>query len=140
MAQYGLHEFFRTSAKQGEGIEQLYTRLLECIPWQELPRTTTPLLFQIVREFLLERKEAGEAIIPMEAIEREVSQRYTERRAAQREIDTVVALLQARGLVYRLEPRPITILVLTRPDLINQYAASIIQAARNHPFGIGAVT
>ncbi|MCP4685388.1 MAG: hypothetical protein GY867_08060, partial [bacterium] len=57
----------------------------------------------------------------------------------QAEIDTVVALLQGRGLVYRLEPRPDKTLVLTRPELVNQYASSVIVAARNHPLGIGAI-
>ncbi len=48
-------------------------------------------------------------------------------------------LLQSRGLVSRLDPRPDVTWVLLKPELINQYGASIIQAARNHPQGIGAV-
>jgi len=48
-------------------------------------------------------------------------------------------LLQSRGLVHRLEPKPGTVWVLLKPERINQYGASIIQAARNHPQGIGAV-
>ena len=42
--------------------------------------------------------------------------------------------------MYRLDPRPGAIWVLLKPERINQYGASIIQAARNHPLGIGAVT
>lgn len=139
LAQGGLHAYLRTSAKQGEGVDQLWQRLLISIPWQELPRTSTPRLFQVVREFLLERKEAGDTLIPLETLQQEAAQRHPEHPVTPPEIDTVVALLQARGLVSRLEPRPGLTLVLTKPEMINQYASSIIQAARRHPQGIGAV-
>ena len=68
-----------------------------------------------------------------------MGRRYTERAATQVEIDTVLGLLQARGFVYRLAPTPNLQLVLLRPELINKYASSIIQVARNHPEGIGSI-
>ena len=139
LAKYNLHEYIKTSAKKGEGVEQLSKRIMESISWKELPRTTTPRLFQIVREFILEIKNDGKALLSMEVILQEVEKRYMERIVTQPEINTVIALLQARGLVHRLDPRPDTTFVLTRPELINQYASSIIQAARNHPLGVGAV-
>jgi small GTP-binding protein len=136
---YGLDEYIKTSAKEGEGIEELYQKLLEDIPWRILPRTSTPRLFQIIRDFLLKQKESGETLIPIEAIHREVAKQPIDRCATHSEVETVIALLQARGLVYRLDPRPEMTLVLTHPELINKYASSIIQAARNNSQGIGAV-
>lgn len=76
----------------------------------------------------------------MAAIRQAAAERFTERAATQAELDTVIQLLQSRGLVHRLEPRPGEIWILLRPERINQYGAAIIQAARNHPKGIGAVT
>jgi UDP-2,3-diacylglucosamine pyrophosphatase LpxH len=96
-------------------------------------------LFQVIREFLLERKEAGGTLLSMTEVRREVRQRYMGQQATRAEIDAVVGLLQARGLVYRLDPTPRRALVLLQPERINQYASSIIQAARNHPRGIGAI-
>ncbi|MBD2342323.1 metallophosphoesterase, partial [Calothrix sp. FACHB-156] len=139
IGKYGLDGYFRTSAKTGEGVEQLLQQILVSIPWHKLPRTTTPKLFQVIREFLLERKEAGDTLIPIERVKQEVERRYTERPPTQAEIDTVVGLLQARGFVHRLVPTPNMQLVLLRPEFINQYASSIIQAARNHPEGIGSI-
>lgn len=75
----------------------------------------------------------------MDVVQREVANRHTGHSSTQPEIDTVVSLLQARGLVHRLDTRPGLTVILTRPEFINQYASSIIQAARNHPQGIGAV-
>lgn len=139
LAAYGLDKYFKTSAKTGEGVEQVFQRLMSEIPWDKLPRTSTPKLFQVVREFLLERKQAGANLIGMEEVRRVAAARFTERAAAQAELDTVVQLLQSRGLVHRLEPRPGAVWVLLKPERINQYGASIIQAARNHALGIGAV-
>ena len=139
LAKYELNYHFLTSAKKGDGVEALFQHVLKSIPWNKLPRTTTPRLFQVIREFLLEQKESGETHISMAVIQKEVAQRYTERPASQAEIDTVISLLQARGFIHRLDPRADMTLILMRPELINQYASSIIQAARNHPFGIGAV-
>jgi len=139
LAEYGLDEYFKTSAKQGEGVELLFQRLLSSIPWDRLLRTSTPKLFQVVREFLLERKMAGGTLIAMDEVRQAAQERFAERAATQAELDTVVQLLQSRGLMYRLAPRPGMTFVLLRPELINQYGSSIIQAARNHPQGIGAV-
>jgi len=139
LGQYELDGYLRTSAKTGEGIDALMQRILQIIPWNELPRTTTPHLFQATREFLLERKEAGDALISMDEVRREARYQHPEREATEAQIGAVIDLLQARGFVYRLDPTPRLSLVLLRPELINQYASSVIQAARNHPRGIGAV-
>lgn len=139
LAQYGLDAHFKTSAKEGKGVETLFEELINGIPWDRLPRTSTPRLFQAIREFLLERKEAGGTLLPMDEIQRAAEQRFSERIVKQAELDTVVQLLQSRGLVFRLDPRANTTWVLLKPDLINQYGSSIIRAARNHSLGIGAV-
>jgi GTPase SAR1 family protein/predicted MPP superfamily phosphohydrolase/sugar lactone lactonase YvrE len=137
---YGLDGYYKTSAREAHGVDVLFSRLLNSIPWDQLPRTSTPLLFQIVREFLLEQKAAGITLISVELVRISIRERFMERAADDAELDTVVRLLQSRGLVYRLEPRPGVAIVLLKPELINQYGASIIQAARNHPLEIGAVS
>jgi small GTP-binding protein len=139
LAKYELDHHFKTSAKEGDGVETLFQYILEHIPWHQLPRTTTPHLFHVIREFLLEQKGQGKPLIAMEIVTKESGKRFTERQASQAEIDTVVALMQARGIVYRVDPRPHQTLILLRPELINQYASTIIQSARNHSQGIGAI-
>ena len=129
----------RPAPKPARGWNALFERLMSEIPWDKLPRTSTPRLFQAVREFLLERKQAGANLIGMDEVRQAAAARFTERAATQAELDTVVQLLQSRGLVHRLDPRPGATWVLLKPERINQYGASIIQAARNHPQGIGAV-
>ena len=59
LAEYGLDAHYKTSAATGEGVAELFGDLMAAIPWAELPRTSTPRLFQVVREFLLERKQVS---------------------------------------------------------------------------------
>ncbi len=139
LASNALDAYFKTSALRGDGVEALFERLLGGIPWERLPRTSTPRLFQTLRKLLLERKEAGDTLLSMGERRDALEERFTERTAEQDELDTVVALLQSRGLVFRLDPRPRVTLVLLKPQRVNQYGSSIIQAARNHKLGIGAV-
>jgi len=139
LAKYKLDEYFKTSAKNGDGVEELLKSLIKNIPWEELPRTSTPQLFQVVRKYLMDCKNSGTTIIPLEKIHQTVQKRLKKRPATINEIEAVVKLLQSRGLVFRIDLRPGSTFVLLKPELVNQYGASIIQAARNHPLGIGAV-
>ena len=76
----------------------------------------------------LECEAAGEALITMDEVRQAAQKRFTDRGTVQAEgLDTVVQLLQSRGLVHRLDPRQAT-WVLLKPERINQYGASIIQA------------
>lgn len=140
LALYELNKYFITSALTGIGVDILYQNILSCIPWDQLPRTNTPELFQIIRDFLLERKSAGQDIIIIGEILQNIRKRFSTRIPSYEEIIKVVSLLQSRGIVYQLKPKPGNIWVLLKPELINQYGSSIIISARNHPRGIGAVS
>ncbi len=167
LAEYGLDGYFKTSARTGEGIEQLFETMIGRIPWDQLPRTSRPRLFQVVREFLLERKQEGLTLISMDNVMRSVRQLYTESTITRAELDTVVQLLQSNGLLFRINPilpdddfsinearlsmsfaslrqalpsKLPAVLVLLKPELIEQYGGSVIQAARNNLSGIGATT
>jgi small GTP-binding protein len=137
LGKYALDDYFKTSANTGEGIRQLFEHLITDIPWDDLPQTSTPRLFHEVREYLLECKAAGKELIKLDEV-RQVAQKNLRARAT--EIDTVIRLLQSGGLIARIDPRPGLSFVLLRPELINKYGSSIIQAARNHPNDIGAIT
>jgi small GTP-binding protein len=139
LAEHSLNRYLRTSAMTGEGIDQLYQQICESIPWHELPRTSTPRLFQVIRDYLLERKGVGDTFVAMEEVRNAIRRRSHSYEPSDAELDMVVRQHQARGLIYLLHPKPDTWWVLLQPELLNQYAASIIRAARNHPSGIGAI-
>lgn len=140
IAEYGLDGYIPTSAKTGSGIDALRQRILDIIPWDRLPRTTTPHLFHAIRELVLERKAQGHVLIPIDDLRAQVGARYPSKQPGQSEVNSVVDMLQGQGLVYKLELVPSVWIVLLKPELINQYASAIIQAARSHERGIGAMS
>jgi small GTP-binding protein len=139
LSELGLDRHFVTSAKTGEGVEALLREVMAGIRWEELARTTTPKLWEFIRRVLLESKEAGDTLVALHHIHREVNRRYTERVVTGEELDTVISSLQARGFVHRLDSGRTGPQILLRPELINQYGSSIVQAARAHPRALGAV-
>jgi len=140
---FNLNCFFHTSAKSGDGIENLIKYLTHNIQWENLPQTTTPKLFHSIRQILMELKENGDIIISADRIKQEIELKY-KNKPNNEEIGTVILLLQSRGFIYLLytdtdSNDSNSSMILLKPELINQYASSIIQSARNHPLGIGAV-
>jgi small GTP-binding protein len=140
LTKYGIDNYFETSAMENIGIEKLFKELLKGIPWDKLPRTSTPELFHVLREFLLECKADNKALISIDEIHKAASERFTERAVTEAEIDAVIKLLQSRGLIFRLNPKQGITKILLKPELINQYGSSIIQAARKHPLGISSIS
>lgn len=139
VAQYGFDGFISTSAKTGEGVDELKKRIIESIQWDTLPSISTPYVFKAIRDFILTSKGSGEVLISNNNIQSYLQDFEPQNTASQTEIETVVNLLHTQGLVYRIEPNSRLSLILLQPELINQYASSILQAARSHPGGTGAI-
>lgn len=139
LSKFQLDDYVRTSAKDGEGIAEVVQKLVEGIQWSRIPRTTTPVLFQLVREFLMSQRASGTKIINIEGVLNFVQTEHNDDKVTSQDVGTVVSLLESQGLVFRLDPTPSEAWVLLQPELLNKYASSIIKAARNHPHGIGAV-
>lgn len=139
LIKFDLKKHFVTSAKLNYGIKQLFDFILKSIPWDKLPMITTDRLFNIIREYLMELKESNESLIELLILKTEVKKRFPEGDVTDQAVLTVVRLLQGRGFIQRLDPRPEMTIVLLKPELLNQYASSIIHAARNHPSGLGII-
>lgn len=137
---YNFSWYGRTCSKSGEGLEDLKHEIFSRVPWNKLPLTSTPYLFQVIRDYLLKCKEDGETLLAFPNLVQEINPRFKERQANKAEIDKVVELLQSKGLVYRLDPTPTISYVLLKPELINQYASCILLAARNCMHGTGTIS
>jgi len=77
LATYGLDQYFKSSAYTGEGVETILKHLMSEIPWDKLPRTSTPKLFQVMREFLLERKKSGDNLVSIEEVGKAATTLFT---------------------------------------------------------------
>src|SRR5579871_2166748 len=135
-AQHGFSAYIPTSAKRGKGIEELKQAIARAIPWDRLPCTSSPQLWQDIREYLLQRR-AGEDPLSRRGDLREAFQKaQPDAVFTEAEFDTVLGHAQAQGLVWRLSFGDF---VLMRPEMLNNYASAIVRAARKHKHGLGCV-
>lgn len=133
---YGYEAFIATSSKTGSGIASLRDAIKRAIPWSRLPVTSSPKLWRKIREYLILQKVGSEVLTRRVDLRKAFTSVNGEAEFTEAEFDTVIGHAQAQGLVWRLSFGDF---VLLRPELLNNYAAAIVRAARRHPHGLGCV-
>jgi TIR domain len=135
--QHGYRQFFATSAKTGQGVKDLRQAILHAIPWDRLPVTSSPKLWKMIREYLLQRRAGDEVLTRYPDLWEAFRQKYGGIEFSEAEFGTVIGHAQAQGLLWRLAFGDF---VLLKPELLNDYAAAIVRAARRQKGGLGCVT
>jgi small GTP-binding protein len=134
--QHGFDRFLATSAKTGVGVEELREAIKQAIRWERLPVTSTPGLWKAIRAYLLQRR-TGKVVLTRHVDLREAfRERYADPPFTDAEFCQVLDHAQAQGLVWRLSFGDF---VLLKTELLNDYAAAIVRAARHHAAGLGCV-
>ena len=133
----GLDGFFETSAKEGWHIEELTQAIHDGIAWEALPSVSSSVLFDSIKQFLLEEKQQGRLLSTAEDL-------YLGYRRAQPDsaddaelrlsFEACIGRVESRGLIRRLHFGD---LVLLQPELLDAYASAIVQAAKDEPDGLG---
>lgn len=136
LSDHGLEAYVATSAKTGEGIQHLNSLLRSLIPWEEIPLTHSPKLWRDLRGFVLTRREEADVLTRCSDLKIAFRIAQGDDPISDRAFDTVIAHLQAQGIIWRLSFGD---LILLRPELLNDYASSVVLAARNHSQGLGSV-
>ncbi len=134
---YDFLDFFSTSAKTGKGVHQLRSTISCTIPWDNLPVTSSPVLWRKMREYLHERRMSTDVLTQRRDLFQSFRDRNEKEGFQDAEFETVIGHAQAQGLVWRLSFGDF---ILMKPELLNDYASAIIHAARDHPEGLGCVT
>lgn len=135
----GFNGFFETSAREGWNIAELSNTLRKSINWERMPKVSSSELFQSIRSFLVGEKETGQSLIAIEDLYRTFLKKQLPAQPTDisDEFDTCVRLMETRGLIRRLS---FSGLILLQPELLDAYAASILQAAKEEPDGLGCIT
>ena len=142
LKQRGIKAYPHTSAKLGEGIEELIRRMKELIPWADKPATITTETFKRVKDFVLALKEnrrRRKVILTPEELRQRLEKTDRTWVFSDDEMLTAVGHLANHGYVTRLktsrgEPR-----VLLAPELLNNLAASLVLEARKNRKGLGSL-
>jgi len=132
----GFAAYIETSAKSGEGIEELKRKIQDAIQWDDLPFVVTPDVFARLKEFLVEQKEQGRVLSSRDNLLAEYLADHPDDADAEDKFDTCLGLLQASGLIRRLS---FADLVLLQPEMLDNYCAWMAFAARDEPDGLGHI-
>ena len=158
MADFGLAQYFKTSAKEAVDTDLLRSRVLAEIDWSRIPEVTSTTLFAAVKKFVTEQRtrtlltpinELGrrfQAEVPS-AVQLLTGQEPASEPAGDSPpelsparlasvFEGSVARLESAGLVKRLK---FADYVLLQPELLDAYAGAMVNAARDEPDGLGSI-
>jgi hypothetical protein len=133
--------YYRTSAKEGWGIAELSTAIRKAIDWQALPAGSSTSEFSEIKHFLIQEKQGGHLLSSVTDLYHRYEAGHTSRAGSReqgrRAFETCIGLLESRDLIHRLS---FGNLVLLQPELLDVYAADIVNAAKSEPDGLGCIS
>ena len=136
----GFDGFFATSAKEGRNIAALIQAIQGAIDWTQLPWVQSSELFQRIKTFLVEEKEAGRVLSTAADLYHaflRAEPALARSEELRKQFETCIGLVESRGLIRRLS---FGNLVLLQPELLDTYASALVNAVRDDPDGFGSIT
>ena len=135
----GLDGFFETSAKEGWQITELKDAIEGAINWDALPMVSSSVLFDSIKQFLLEEKKQGRVLCTADDLFHGFLRTQpddTDHDTLRASFETCVGRVESRDLIRRLHFGG---LVLLQPELLDAYASALVQAAKSEPDGLGFI-
>jgi hypothetical protein len=136
---FRLDGFFETSAKEGWQITELKSSIEAAIDWDALPMVSSSVLFDSIKQFLLEEKKQGRVLCTADDLFRGFLRTQpddTDHNTLRVSFETCVGRVESRDLIRRLHFGG---LVLLQPELLDGYASALVQAAKSEPDGLGFI-
>lgn len=100
MAERGFRPpLYLTSAKTGEGCEELHAAIVEAIDWQSIPETTSPVLYHRLKQEILHLRDSGWVLIRLAQLKQRMELTLLSERFELVELQAVVGLLAGPGIV-----------------------------------------
>ena len=134
--------YLSTSAKNGEGVNDLIEQMKMQIPWDTKSATVTTTTFRRIKDHVLQLKEnqQRDRVVLSPAELRVLLEKGDEHwQFSDAEMLTAVGHLENHGYVKRLRTSRGDTCILLAPELLNNLAASFILEARRNPKGLGSL-
>jgi len=135
-------DYLPTSALTPRGLAELGKAVVGQIKWDDLSKTTRPRLFQLIRDFIRERQDAGEVVLLYAELEKQVrarAEREAEVEFDAQSINTVISQLAGQGAIVETRLSSGDRVLVLQIGFISIYAGSLILAARDNPRGVPAL-
>lgn len=126
-----------TSAKTGEGCKELRESILQSIDWKRIPKTTSPVLYQSLKQEILQLRDSDMVLIRFAELKQRIELALPEEYFTLDELHAVIGLLDGPGMIQRLEFGDF---ILLRPEVLSRYAAAVIRKVRKHPKKLGCIS
>jgi small GTP-binding protein len=140
--QRGIKAYLPSSAKEGEGIEELIQQMQDLIHWDDKPATITTETFKRIKDFLLNLKGDSrrlEVILTPEELRQRLEKTDPVWKFSDAEMLTAVGHLANHGYVTRLKTSQGEQRILLAPELLNNLASSFVLEARRNQKGLGSL-
>ena len=134
----GAISFYPTSAKVPRGIDELCIAIAQAINWSELSQITRPLLFQYIRDIVIQQQNQERVILLYNDLEQQIHTILLEK-IEPSAIWAVVRQLAMQGVIANTRLASGQQALVLRVDYIERYAGSLILAARNNSRRIPAI-
>jgi GTPase SAR1 family protein len=132
----GFDGFFETSALEGLHVTDVAQAIRGGIAWEALPTVSSNILFESIKQFLLDEKKSGRVLATLDDLFRDYIRAHPTDDDLRPSFEACVARVQARGLIRRLQFGDY---VLLQPELLDAYASALVQAAKDEPDGLGLI-
>ncbi len=137
---FGFDGFFETSAKEGWQISELISTIKNAIDWNALPQVSSSELFETIKQFLVEEKQAGRVLIEVDNLYGAFLQTHPDLAddpKLRAQFGTCIGRVETRGLIRKLSFGKF---VLLQSELLDGYASAMINAARSDSDGLGCLS
>lgn len=134
--------YISTSAKTGEGLEQLLEILKEQIPWEDMTATVTTVTFKRVKKYVLALKahpDRRNALVEPDTLYERLQATDHNWEFTADEMLTAVGHLETHGYGTRLRSSAGAEYILLTPELLVNLASSIMLRADRDPHELGTV-
>ena len=130
--EFKIVDYIELSALNGYNIDILRATIAKAIDWSRLAKTSRPQLFQKIREEIeIKQNEKEVQILYTEF--REIIKRKFSKQFSEKSLKAVVNQLSKQGLIAQTNLYNGNGVIILQVPIIEQYACSLILAARNHP-------
>jgi small GTP-binding protein len=133
---YRFDRFLKTSAKRGDGVKDLTNAIHEAIDWGQMPRISTPKLFNSIKTFVINEKKEGRVLQNRKDLIRRYRASHLGDKTEDESFDVCFKQVEAAGFIKRLTFGD---LILLQPEMIDSYCAWLALAAREEPDGLGSI-
>lgn len=94
--------FLQTSALTGGGCRELHKAIVEGIPWDDIPWTTSPTTFKLLKQEILRLKDEGKVLLRISELHQHLQLRLPNERFTLEELRAVVGLRRSIKSFSRL--------------------------------------